>query len=454
MNPATAVFFGIAFAVSWLLGYFLTVLLWPSAVSRRFVWAFAPGVGAGMCSLIFFVFRRPMFTLEFALLIFLFALWFFRRQTDSAESRPPGSWRVPILFLALAGAIGLCVAGLMLRMERVPHGYHDGWAIWNAHARLLYRDGQNWRDGILYTFHPDYPLLTPSLTARFWRYAGQEAPEAGALVGIMFAFSGVAVLLLTLSYLRDATIAVLMALVLLSTPNYLEHSTSQYADVPLSFFSLSTIALMCLYSASKTEERGLLVLAGFTAGCAGWTKNEGLVLILAACAALLIPVFWRSPASLRRFAAFSEGLLVPLAVIIFFKITVAPQNDLMQGRSSQELFQKIFDLSRHVTIFKSFADTFWSFGVWTARPIVPLFAFIGLRGADRGAMRSFGWLTSVVILGVVMAAYYFVYLVTPIELQYHLVSSLDRLLIHIWPSFLLVLGLTAKASAHPQSTLQ
>src|SRR4029079_15212073 len=145
------------------------------------------------------------------------------------------------------------------------------------------------KEGIQHTYLPDYPLLTPSLSARLWRYAGEDPPEAGAWLGIMFLLSAVAVLVATLSHLRDISLAVVMGLVVLSTPDVQHHATTQFADVPLSFFVVATIALICLYSEDLPGGRGLLVLAGFTAGCAGWTKNEGLLFIVAARVALLAP---------------------------------------------------------------------------------------------------------------------------------------------------------------------
>src|SRR5262245_32927248 len=69
-----------ALTVLILLGFFVVSLLWPPQVSRRLIWAFAPAVGAGICSLIFICFRRPMFTIEFALLLALGAAYFFVRK--------------------------------------------------------------------------------------------------------------------------------------------------------------------------------------------------------------------------------------------------------------------------------------------------------------------------------------------------------------------------------------
>ena len=55
------------------IGYCLVSLFWPPTVSRGLMWMFAPGMGLGVCSLIFVIFRRPMFTVEFAVLVLLVA---------------------------------------------------------------------------------------------------------------------------------------------------------------------------------------------------------------------------------------------------------------------------------------------------------------------------------------------------------------------------------------------
>ena len=446
MSLASLFLIAVGFAVSTLLGYFVTTFLLPPKSARALAWAFAAAVGAGASSLIFFVFRRPIFTVEIALLT-LFALGFLARSMLFREPAPPISWRLSLFGLVLSGAVALAVYGLLLRADRMPHGDWDAWAIWNTHARFLYRGGRTWSDGIPYTVHGDYPLLTPSLTARLWRYAGEEAPEAGALLGIMFALSGVAVLLSTLSQLRDTQLALLMALMLIGTPYYLERGVSQYADVPLAVFTISTIALICLHLERGPDRFGPLVLAGFTAGCAGWTKNEGLLFILATCIVLLLPVFRNPAVTFRRFAAFSLGLLLPLAVISYFKLAIAPPYDLIEDLRYQETIQRITSIDRHAVILKSLARSAWFFGAWAMQPMIPLFAFIALRGAGRRVFRSYGGFAGLLILGIVLAGYYAVYLITPIPLQVHLDSSLNRLLIHLWPSFLLVLSLMARSKS-------
>jgi len=438
-------FVGILYAnfVVLVFGYFLTASMLPPQFRRPFAWVLAPGVGLGVCSLMFFVFRRPMFTVEFVLLLSILALWFWRKPWQSIVKAIDLSWRSPILALVLAGALGFAITGLFLEVGHMPYGDWDAWNIWNTHARLLHRAGSTWTNLLPYTFHPDYPLLTSGVAARFWRYAGQEIPESGALLGIMLSLSGVAVLGVTLRELRETTMALLFSFVLIGTPSYLELAGDQYADVPLAFFILSTIALILLHLERAPNHAGLLAVAGFTTGCAGWTKNEGLLFILATSIVLSAVLALRRTSLWRPLGAFVAGALVPLFVIFYFKLKVAPGNDLIVS-STETTFYGFLNLQRHITILKFAGGLFWRFGAWSIGPIVPLFVFVALRGVDRQMLRSSGWLTGFAILLFMAVGYYSVYLMTPLDLDYHLKSSLDRLMIHLWPSFLLLLGLAAR----------
>jgi hypothetical protein len=186
----------------------------------------------------------------------------------------------------------------------------------------------------------------------------------------------------------------------------------------------------------------ILGLAGFMAGCAGWTKNEGLLFILAISFALLIPAFGKPRLTLRRFGAFATGLALPLAVIAFFKFTIAPQTDLFQNRHYEEIVGRVLDVNRYIMISEHFVEVFPRFGGWAQSPALPLLALLLLSGIDRRAMRNTGWLTGVMTLLIVLSGYYCIYVFTPLGLDYHLNTSYYRLLMHIWPAMLLLAGLT------------
>src|ERR1700754_2832572 len=102
-------------------------------------------------------------------------------------------------------------------------------------------------------------------------------------------------------------------------------------------------------------------------------------------------------------------------------------------------------------ILESFVKTGWTFGGWILSPWIPLAAFAAASGIDRRVWRNTGWVCGIAIAAIVLAGYYAVYLTTPMDLRWHLDSSLERLLMHLWPSFLLLLGvaLAGEPAAEP-----
>ncbi len=100
------------------------------------------------------------------------------------------------------------------------------------------------------------------------------------------------------------------------------------ADVPILFFMLSSLVLM--YLALTRGQGSPMVLSGLMAGLAGWTKNEGLLFILAAVLGLSLTRYKDMRRSLFLFAA---GLALPLAVILYFK-GIAPPGDLLGAGNS------------------------------------------------------------------------------------------------------------------------
>jgi hypothetical protein len=430
----------IAFGISTLLGYYLVARLWSSPRPGPLLWSFVPAIGLGVSSLGYFAFRRPFFTLEFALVIIIIALSF---RLGSLKNLPL-PWPSP-LFSIFFIAIGVSLPGLLLRVERMPHGNYDAWAIWNSHARVLYRSGASWPSNIGFTFHGDYPLLVPASIVRIWRYVGHEIPEAGALVDLLLMFSALAILTTTVAYLRSRTGGVVVGLVLLGTPSYLDHGSSQYADVPLSCFIVAALSFVSLCAEQNWQDVGLLVLAGLAAGLSGWTKNEGLLFILATCIALLLPAPLAPRRTLRRFAWYALGLVTPLVATILFK-TRAPQNDLVQFH--HDAFSNLLNPERHRIILYSFIQAIPTFGGWVVQPWLALFAFAVFYGFHRHLYRQRSVQFCTLVLGIMLGGYYLVYLLTPIDLQLHLDSSLGRLLTHLWPAFLLLLGLILRPEGY------
>ncbi len=159
----------------------------------------------------------------------------------------------PAKSLTAAFALALCAAIYSAVLRSLAHPHGDGWdafSIWNLHARFLFRSGAAWRDG----FSPSFPgripttrFLLPATIAHFWSYLGHESQQFPPLSDLCLTFSTVGLLFASLAILRGRTSAMLGGLALLATPFFIEQGTSQYADVPLSFFFLAAISMLCLY---------------------------------------------------------------------------------------------------------------------------------------------------------------------------------------------------------------
>jgi hypothetical protein len=134
------------------------------------------------------------------------------------------------------------------------------------------------------------------------------------------------------------------------------------------------------------------------------------------------------------------GLALPLAVVILFKIFLAPPNDLARG--SENVLQKIVDFQRYALILKEAALTLWNIGGGPLN-LIGVLALYGILVGGSGSRAPGLWMIGLVIL-FQLAAYFAIYLVTPHDLEWHLKTSFNRLILHILPLALLLFFLWVK----------
>jgi hypothetical protein len=205
--------------------------------------------------------------------------WSMRGTAKSPEPKAQSreTWLLPVAFgvvalVALASTIASSIAA--------PHGDWDAWAIWNQHARFLYRGGDGaWRDFFSIGWsQPDYPLLLPASVARVWAYAGHESTLGPILIAIGF---GMACVTLVVTALEGHGRWIAGALMLGAT-TFLTQVPSQCADVPLACFIVATLAVTFgdVLRAPDPGSRAPALVAGATSAMAAWTKNEGVVFVL------------------------------------------------------------------------------------------------------------------------------------------------------------------------------
>jgi hypothetical protein len=410
------------------------------------------GFGVGIFSVIFFLARVSGITnvlaVDLTVFAFLLASFFFLRTrarttvtTPTARAKSDGPiWLHRVLTGTFVVALCAAVYSTVLRTLAHPHG--EGWdafAIWNLHARFLFRGGIHWRDGfspLIPWSHPDYPLLLPAAVAHFWTFLGYDAPALPAVIGFAFTFATIALLFSSLSILRGAMLAMLGGLTLLATPSFIALGTWQYADVPLSFFILATIVLLRLYDAQRSPR--FLALAGLAASFAAWTKNEGVLFVATAILARSLIV--RQNRSLQResrpiadIVPLLLTILPVLLVVLYFKHFVAPAGDLFSDPAT--MLHKLLDPLRYWIILKWYAKEFLRFGHWllVPAPLLMLAYYCFTRRETRSDHDSSDR-ASMLALSLTLAGYFAIYLISPYDLYWHLRFSLSRLFLQLWPS--------------------
>jgi hypothetical protein len=440
------------------IGFLLVRLFWPvsRAISSSVLQgSFAVGFGLGLFSVIFVMVRILHFSHLFRIdvsvfMVLLVVALIAGRRTTRIEFSAKDSEAIPLWFnRTLQGVFCLAFVAALYSavMWAFAHPHGNGWdsfAIWNLHARFLFLDPENWREGfsaLIPWSHPDYPLLLPGAIAHFWSVLGHETQIVPVAIALFFTFGTVAVLFSALNLLRGKIAAFFGGIVLLATPAFVEIGTSQYADIPLGFFFLCTLILLCIsedVAARGSNPSGLLVLAGVSAGFAAWTKNEGLLFFCALIASWAI-TFFRHNLSYEntrmRFLKCSHLLLAAapvLALVFYFKHEVASKNEIFADSSTT--LSKLLSAPRYWAILSWFVKQSYRFGQW----IVPLtilmllFLFVGGKRKMRNAswQGQAGWL----VLMLMLCGYFAIYLITPYPIYWHLRFSLNRLFLQLWPS--------------------
>jgi hypothetical protein len=443
--PVLAAFLGLA-------------LLWPATPAGRavrlLIAMLAIPLGLGLSSLGFFLWLvvvgpqvTGLFVLELILLAVLAVQVFRQRRTNAgrqvAEAREVSGQQLRLLYVAVALLLTLALVSFAALSVRNPHGWWDAVSIWNLRARFMFRGGEYWIDGLtplLRWTQPDYPLLLPGAVARAWKVIGSESTAIPVGIAFLFTFCSAGTLAACVGSLRGRAQGALAAIALLGSGPLVWHAATQYADVPLGLFILATLALLAAHDEMEGVRTGrLLVLAGVTAGLAAWTKNEGLVFVLALLVARLAILAasrgWR--ASARQGGALLLGLLPVLLVVIGFKLVLAPPNDMFALQQSAGVLERLGDPARYRILLGGLLDAFVFFGSgWLGMPVM-LAAYGLMVGRARRPLDTTAVATIALTLGLVLGVYILVFLVTPYDLEWHLYTALYRLLLHLWPGLLL-----------------
>ena len=443
-----------------LLGYCLLRLLAPDIGLAQQIFL-GGGIGAGLVSCCFFVSLvagpvpgLPSPALELSVLAVAGVLCVRQRllyrpvRANLTPWTPAARFHAAIFVLTALAALLTFLSVLNAQ----PHGGWDGWAIWNMQARFLGTSAAHDNFPVfLFYAHSDYPLLVQGFIARIWRATGGQELIVPALTAAVFTFATVGVLVSSLTALKGRARGFLAGILLVNTHFFVVHGASEYADVPIGFYVLSTFVTFALAQRGLSGETGatrrwLPLLPGLAAGLAAWTKNEGWTLVAALAALSLFGLRNRQGRhTYGRFVGLTVAGLAPMLVIlVYFKRVLATATDFESGRSLRSLTILVANPDRYRELGRGLLNAVdGSIGHSFLIPLLgmALYGFYvrhaasqgagGNRASDRATTR-----VCVCALAIVFTGYCAALVVSPWEIGWQVGTTLDRLLVQLLPAAL------------------
>jgi len=426
------------------------------------VLALGGGLGFGMASCIAYMWLMIIGSLKEGYVLFEILLFFtvicgtaiylksdiiklFKRKASQSRRIQPVNWFIGIVF-AFVLIIAL-LTFIEISIEK-PLGGGDGLLIFNTHARFIFRGGDNWTDMFLVEWnHPDYPLMIPILIARGWVYTGQEANLVPVLIHLYYILATVGVLVTTLFILQGPLHGLLAGIVLLSTPLFIYNGACQYADIPLGYYYLCSLILLYF---DKGALRKIGFFAGLMAAMAAWVKNEGMLFLFVVLIAHFISRF--REAGFRNTLVSSYHIIISaspvLAIVLYFKIQLAPPTDLLTYQNVDSLKDHLLDIGRYADILKQLTVQIY---YHTGSHLILLLIVFLLMGLSVKKMRKTKVRFVFLVCLMMMMSYFITYVITPLPLHWHLLFSSNRLFLQLWPILLYLCFLVVRLKYEKQS---
>lgn len=342
----------------------------------------------------------------------------------------------------------------------MPLSGWDAWFIWFVKARAFFMDAgvqaSFLTDPVYQQDHPEYPLLVPLAVAWMYTAVGSAGEWAGkAVYPVQFA-----ALLAIFHYgaLRFAgkTAALVFTALLSVTPLVLVHAAgfpvkieglamgdfTGYADLTLAAYFLGAAIFLVLYA----KEGGLhfAALSSVMLAMSAWTKNEGLTFSLLGLASLAFLALRGEKRDLRALAVSAAVLALFIAPWSFFKSAHGLSSEYVENMGAAVFFANVSRLGEIIPYMAKFM--FLKPGitnlVWWAYVV----SFVLCA---RAVISSRSYVLHWLIFGQ-LAAYIFVYMITPVDLKWHLATSVDRLVLHLVPLGMLAaaMNLSTLAGGH------
>jgi hypothetical protein len=230
---------------------------------------------------------------------------------------------------------------------------------------------------------------------------------------------------------------------LTGTASFVALSAALYGDVPLSFYILATLALLCLQD-RYPEDLRFSALAGLMAGFAAWTRNEGMIFVVAVLVARAFALarFRERAGIVPQLLRLLAGLAAPLAVVVFFRLRLGGPSDVFSVPASV-ILKHLSDVGRWILTAEGLVIVLFNFG----RFLIPIALALALYWylvrfqvdrRDRASLATAG-----IALGLTLAAQLLGDLLLTDNLALEINTSFERILLQLWPAGLLMFFLAS-----------
>ncbi len=315
-----------------------------------------------------------------------------------------------------------------------PAGEWDAMSIWNLRAHYLSSGDNLWRRAVSAELggkmtgsaHPGYPLFLSGFIGLQWSASGNFDEAAPIATSFLFAAGALMLLGASLASRKSPALGLLAWLVLLASEVFASQAAAQYSDLLQGLAFLS--ALVLLDAATEHAEPRVLAAAGLAIGLACWIKNEGLPFALAAvCVAA-----WRFG---PRVVWLGIGALPGVLATAALKLFVAQGSEAVFPHTVGEAMEKIAGAGRWWQAALGFAKAVYDAGnLWSHPVLLAALLAVALRFVPLTEVRERMWL--LLPIAATAAAEYGLYLVTTADLNWHISTSVSRLVAQLWPSLI------------------
>lgn len=336
-----------------------------------------------------------------------------RRAVVPLKDLPPRSVADRTVALIADTLTVLLAIGHALFATLSPISEWDFWAIWGLKGRVfLAHRGIDWRflENPFNAFaHPDYPILVPL------QYVYLSLVEGGwedRLVGLSSTMFGVAVLLIVRSLLgEEFRSRALAAIATLGLARIALSSWVGIAEGVLIAFIASGLLLM-RRGIMDEGDRGAFRTGAVMLGLAAFTKNEGISMLVAAIAALILV----QPGKWKRVLGLWPAVAVALPWIVLRAVHAIP-TDLASGPVLERAQRQLMNIGSVTGALSRNLPNNLLFWIASIAAVSILVRRADLR--ERFVL---------IAVAVQVLFYVLAYVVTPNEIEWHVSTSWVRLL--------------------------